>query len=459
MKVNLFIKTLIIASVLTGFLLTSACTSSRLTINNSQARKVHHSIEKSKVFDKHYSGLYIMDAQTGEVLYNENGHSHFTPASLTKLFTYAVGRSVLPDNMPFIDYVIVNDTAIIWPYGDPEFLNPHFPSTTSLIDSLNNLASAISLSNAQFKDKHFGPGWAWDDYVYSFQTEKSFFPVHGNIASFTLVDKEFHKINVTPGYYGSWLTYLPTIGGESFTVKRADFANAFDYNLGPNTQNNEKRDVPVSSDKYFLGRLLNDILDKPLDILAIPADDYPEKTTMYGIATDSLYHIMLMESDNHIAEQIMLSISYALTDEQTTSISTRYAQEELFSFLPDNMVYVDGSGLSRYNQNTAANVASLLKHLYDTDGERLLRHLPKGDVRSSEPDKILSFKDPGNDISSSNIFVKTGSMKNVYNFGGYLRTKQGRTLCFAWMNNHFTSSRSELETQMLETLRLIYEKY
>lgn len=436
-----------------------SCSAPRASMGSSIGKKVYKAVSEED-FDGHYYGLYIMDAADGTVLYDEGGHNQFTPASVTKLFTYYISQSLLPANMPFVDYVIDSDTAIIWPYGNPEFIHPSFSPAHNLVDSLKNLAPVLYFSNAQYRDKQFGEGWAWDDYIYAFQPEKSFLPVHGNIVEFTLVDKQKHHIDVWPSYYENWLSYRPSIGGKKFYVERAPFANAFDYNISTGAQDGVKVEIPISSDRYSLGRFLQTTLQKDVAIKSIPLADYGLKSTIYGIKSDSLYRYMLLESDNLIAEQLLLSISYILSDTMKTDIATTFAADRLWTFLPDDFQYVDGSGLSRYNQNTPANAVSLLRMLYKNDYEKIKAFLPKGDLSGISISEGFWHKNTSTEMAAHmNVFAKSGTMKNVYNLAGYIETKSGKVICFSWMNNHFSGSRINLETEMLQVLKLIYEAY
>ncbi len=431
--------------------LMQACSAPRVTMGSKLGKQIHKDITADKLWSKHYYGLYVADAETGEILYNHNGHDHFNPASTTKLFTYYLADKTLPDRMPFIDYIINHDTAIIWPYGDPEFLNPHFHAHLSLVDSLEALAPVLILSNAQYKDEKFGKGWAWDDFLYSFQAEKSFFPAYGNLISFTLRNKEYHDIEVYPTYFRNWLTYKPELEAEDFTVIRADFANAFDYDIGPLASANDKIVLPMSADKYSLGRLLNDTLDNHLFIESIPAVDYAHKQTMYGIYTDSLYRFMLQQSDNHIAEQLVLAVSYSLSDTLKSSVAINYALDSLFTFLPDTFIYADGSGLSRYNLNTPANNVALLKRMYEEDFNRTKKHLPKG----GESGTLRSMFTQ----APIEIYAKSGSMRNVYNLSGYIICRSGKVVLFSWMNNNFIIDRHLLKQGMEAVLIDIYNTY
>jgi D-alanyl-D-alanine carboxypeptidase/D-alanyl-D-alanine-endopeptidase (penicillin-binding protein 4) len=61
--------------------------------------------------------------------------------------------------------------------------------------------------------------------------------------------------------------------------------------------------------------------------------------------------------------------------------------------------------------------------------------------------------------ASSFIYAKSGSMGNVYNLCGYLKTKSGKLLVFSFMNNHFRRPSSEIRRDIYKILSSIREKY
>src|SRR5688500_16746949 len=137
MQIKIYgILRLIGQSVLCLFFFQS-CSAPRASMGSSIGKMVYKAVSEED-FDWNYYVIYIMYAADGTVLYDEGVHNQFTPASVTKLFTYYISQSLLPANMPFVDYVIDSDTAIIWPYGNPEFIHPSFSPAHNLVDSLKN---------------------------------------------------------------------------------------------------------------------------------------------------------------------------------------------------------------------------------------------------------------------------------------------------------------------------------
>ena len=57
------------------------------------------------------------------------------------------------------------------------------------------------------------------------------------------------------------------------------------------------------------------------------------------------------------------------------------------------------------------------------------------------------------------IYAKSGSVGNVYNLSGYLKTKKGEILIFSFMNNHYRKPTIEIKNYMYSFLNMVREKY
>ena len=79
-----------------------------------------------------------------------------------------------------------------------------------------------------------------------------------------------------------------------------------------------------------------------------------------SIKYDSLYKEMLVESDNFIAEQLLLQVGNAVDSTYNVKKAIDFAMENYLSDIPQKPKWVDGSGLSRYNLFTPESIVFLL---------------------------------------------------------------------------------------------------
>jgi D-alanyl-D-alanine carboxypeptidase/D-alanyl-D-alanine-endopeptidase (penicillin-binding protein 4) len=167
---------------------------------------------------------------------------------------------------------------------------------------------------------------------------------------------------------------------------------------------------------------------------------------------DSLYREMMQESDNFIAEQLLLLCANAVSDTLRPEIAIDYAKKKFLFDLPDAPIWVDGSGLSRYNLFTPRSIVRLWDKIYTlVPRDRLFQLVAVGGANGTLRNYYKAEK--------PFIFGKTGSLSNNHTLSGYLVTKRGRTLIFSWMNSNFTTSSADVRVRMETVLKKIYEKY
>lgn len=206
-------------------------------------------------------------------------------------------------------------------------------------------------------------------------------------------------------------------------------------------------EVPYRTSRALLLRLLGDTLRRR--VVAAPWRPHPDRgdaiRTLPGLPADTLYRRMLRVSDNFLAEQLLLlcSTRVGYHDSLSTGRVIREARRSSLAFLPDAPVWVDGSGLSPLNLLTPRDLTALLGRLHQEVPEhRLLSLLARGGGQGTLRRRYASPDGPW-------IWAKTGTLRHDLNLCGYLRTRSGRLVAFAFMNNnHPTSSwavRNEVE--------------
>src|SRR5690606_22607598 len=87
------------------------------------------------------------------------------------------------------EYTVKNDSLLFRGTGDPSFLYDKFESM-AVLDFLSSRNETLVYVPPIFQEEHFGPGWSWDDYNYSYSVERSAMPVYGNYVSFSFSAEE-----------------------------------------------------------------------------------------------------------------------------------------------------------------------------------------------------------------------------------------------------------------------------
>ncbi len=406
------------------------CSSSKRTISKNTIHQLH-----SAFYQNQFTGLLIIDAKKQDTLVNFNATKYFTPASNTKIFTLYASLQTIPDSIPALKYISQNDTLYIEGTGDPTFLHPHFKTATTL--AFLKKHKHITLYTANFNDKKYGAGWAWDDYPYYYQAEKSALPLYGNVVSI----HNTNRLKVSPSYFKGAVMAIKA--NKNREAKR----NLFYY-------------LPSRKDTLEVPFITGDTLTKNLLELALQREIHSVKTLPklpkkihYSVPADSVYKRMMHQSDNFLAEQLLLVGSATLSDTLSSATTRRYILKNKLTDLKHPPKWVDGSGLSRYNLFTPTAMVHVLHKLYSSiSTKRLFTIFPAGGVSGTIKNHYLGSEKPY-------IYAKSGSLSNNYCLSGYLLTKSGKTLIFSFMNNHFMRSSKEVKTHMNQILKEIRDNY
>ena len=394
-----------------------------------------------------FIGICIYSPESGKVIYDHNAFRYFTPASNTKLYSFYAGLQYLDDSTTGIQYQQKADTLYVRGTGDPTFLHPDFDQQP-VYAFLKNSTLPIAIVPTKNENEPYGPGWAWDDFNGEYQPERSPFPIYGNVAWFSLHNK---LLQVMPSYFSTQekLVFDPDIPAYGFKVKRERKGNLFHYNIaGPAT--NKIQQVPfVTFDNHLLLSLLQDTLHKKV---YASTTDLPENQwkTLAGVPLDSMLKHMMFRSDNFYAEQTDQMVSMKLFGEINTEKLIDYLLAHDLKNLPNKPVWVDGSGLSRYNLFSPADMVTVLTMLYrNVPQQRLFSLLPSGGEGTLEH----LYGD-----LKGKIFAKTGSLSNNVTLSGFLLTRKGHPLIFSIMINHCYSPLSIGRKGMENFLRTVWQK-
>ena len=404
----------------------------------SLKKRTAHAIDNtlySTFFENQFTGFLVVDPNTRDTIYNLNSNKYFTPASNTKIFTLFTALKSLPEKIPALRFIQQNDTLFFEGTGDPAFLHPYLSDSTAykFLKKHKNLAFFAG----NFQDTKLGPGWSWDDFHWYYSPERSAFPIHGNVA---LLMGASTKQTMPPYFKDS-------VFNEEYSFNRRPEKNYFYFDA----KRTDTLEVPFKTGITTTQGLLARSLSKPIHLISKMPEG--QKRTLNGILADSLYVRLMHESDNFIAEQLLLLAASELKDTlNSQKIRTHILEKELAD-LRQPPRWVDGSGLSRYNLFTPQSLVHVLGKLQrEIPQERLFSIFPAGGVSGTLENWYGSDESPY-------IYAKSGSLGNNYCLSGYLLTTSGKVLIFSFMNNHFRIPSSEIKTEVQRILESVRDSY
>jgi D-alanyl-D-alanine carboxypeptidase/D-alanyl-D-alanine-endopeptidase (penicillin-binding protein 4) len=358
-------------------------------------------IRKDSILQSGHCGIAVWHTEKNKYLIRHQSDRYFVPASNVKIATLYAALKYLPDTLPSFDYYQSQDTLFIIPKGDPTFLDDYFRNHTGF-DFLKQQGKPVVVLHPKWETEIYGKGWAWDDYASSYMPEKSPFPI----------DRKFIK----PHLYGKQIIF-PSL-----------------------------MDVLDST-----AAILSDTLGLPVIIAQSDRLLNEKLRSFYSSSIDSTSKKMMFWSDNLIAEQLLLMANNQLFGSMNESrIIENILSDSILQF-PQKPVWVDGSGLSRYNLFTPEDMVYILQKLENEFGADRI----KGIFPTGSQGTLKGYYDD----KAGFIYAKTGTLSGQFSLCGYLITKKRTPLIFSFMVNNHTKKSSEVKRAVKEYVDWLWRNY
>ncbi|WP_194777695.1 D-alanyl-D-alanine carboxypeptidase [Pararhodonellum marinum] len=417
-------------------------------------KKIERSVHDSEVFNKGHVGFMLYDPSEQKVLASLNEDRYFIPASNTKLFTFYTSYKILGDSLANgLNYLISGDSLVFWGTGDPSFLHPDFEQSF-IPGFLKGVQKDLYYASNSQQVKPFGPGWSWDWYNYYFATQRSAFPIYGNVVRVSK-KAESKTLDIHPEYFSDAVFEIDPLEKGRYELVRNQNENIFTYAYNPEVDSlSFETDKPFVTSDNLLIELLSDHLYRDVEVVDYQKFKDRPHDKLPSVPLDTLYARMMKSSDNFLAEQLLLQVSDQMFDSLSTEAVIRYAKTNLLNDLPDEPIWMDGSGLSARNMFTPRSVIALLKKIHqEVPFEKIKAYFPAGGASGT----IRNWY-PG-DGGVPYIYAKTGTLSMSNCLSGYLLTKKGKVFYFSFMLNNFTVPSDELKKEMQTVLYQIHQKF
>jgi serine-type D-Ala-D-Ala carboxypeptidase/endopeptidase (penicillin-binding protein 4) len=401
-------------------------------------------------------GISIYEPATAKYWYNYQSDKFFTPASNTKIVTCYAAMKYLGDSLTGLQYASNNQDLFILPTGDPTLLHRDYPNQPVIRFLQSQRSKNILVADYNWQENAWGTGWSWDDYNDDYMAERSPLPVYGNTIQFVqtqtletqeeLANKPQTTVYTNPEI--NWkLNFNTDTGSRFFSVKRKLNENIFSITEGK--EKLRQLDLPfVTGGLTAALELLKDTIGKEMAIAGKLSVAGVPLQSIHSQPTDSMLRPMMHRSDNFFAEQTLLMISNQLLHTMNDQKIIDTLLKTDFAGMPQNPVWADGSGLSRFNLFTPQDFVWLLNRMkQEFPWNRITNIFATGNTGTLTNYYITD---------SSFIYAKTGSLTGVVALSGYLITKKNKTLVFSILvNNYLSSGRSvrRLIEQYLQQIR------
>ncbi|GHD24486.1 D-alanyl-D-alanine carboxypeptidase/D-alanyl-D-alanine endopeptidase [Nocardiopsis kunsanensis] len=417
------------------------------------------------------SGVLVQDPGTGEVLYREDAGTQLLPASNMKMFTAAAALEILGPDHTFETRVVaedgqgapgtVQDLHLVGG-GDP-VLSP---------DDLDTLAADVAgagvevvegdllADDSRFDDQRLVGDWWEEDEPFAYSAQ---------ISALTVAHGDRFDTGVTE------IEVRPASEGEPVTVGlgAADGYAGLDNNAGtgaPGSEDTLRVDrptgtntievtgsLPADADPFrvlrtvdepagLAGHLFAEALAEhgvevrgDLEYGQLPGD-WDDPLELAGHTSPELSRILVPSmkfSNNAHAEMLVKEIGREAAGEGTWETGLAEAEQALDGIGVDtgDLVFNDGSGLSRSNLVTAATTGELLTRVREADWSGHFRDsLPVAGVEDPLVGGTLSGRMAGS-AAEGVLTAKTGTLSGVSALSGYVPAPGGGELVFSVVNN------------------------
>ena len=388
------------------------------------SKKIDRWISKNENLKSSVVSIAIKQLNKDKKISGVRFNTSMTPASNIKILTI-LGSLISGDTIPSIKYKITNDTLRISPTGYPFIAHPKYDDEDleSFIKDFNH----IVYHKPNIDLNKYGPAWAWDDFKYYFQAERSEMPLYGNVIQ--IVKELNDSIKVIPDIFKVYMNFY-----QEEKVSRDYKENNFLINPSLIKAGDTIYYPFVTSRKNTM-----DLLETFFKTSVTYNND---ELTNYKIwnsnIKEDVYSAVLKDSDNLISESLAANISFRAND----TISTDKGLKIILNSLDDNKIQLfDGSGLSRYNLIKPSSLVLALEKIYQHYGfERIKKIFPNNYIITGTEDFVWG---------------KTGTLKNNHNYSGYIITDKGRQYVFSIMINHFTDDLDVIKESISDFLKYI----
>jgi D-alanyl-D-alanine carboxypeptidase/D-alanyl-D-alanine-endopeptidase (penicillin-binding protein 4) len=417
-------------------------------------------------------GITVRSLTRGDTLYALNARKLLMPASAQKIVTLAVAADRLGWDFRFhtrllvngsIEDGVLNGDIVITGAGDPSIDDWDgmgtrlFQGWAAALKSagIRRVLGRVIGDDNVFDDEGPGNGWAWDDLGTSYATGVGGLQFNQNAVRLFigpgLSAGDPADIYTLPAHAPvTLLNHVTTVGADataSVTIRPVPSTPALDVRgsiragTPPFGQNvsvrnptlyfaNAVRDALTSSGIDIVGPAVDiDDLDPAPDPSRAKTIDDHESAPLIDIATT-----MMMMSQNLYAETLVKTIALQGGGVGSTAAGLSAIRTTLATWnAGDDLLIVDGSGLSRYNLASPDTLTAVLAHVYHDPAlrDRFMDTLPAMGEAGTLAQRLQGTPAAGR------VRAKTGSFSNARALAGFATTAAGEPLAFAIIANNY----------------------
>lgn len=436
--------------------------------------------------DGSQAAVLVMDADSGEILYDHNGENRLMPASNQKLFTGAVALDLLGADFTFPTTVhtdgrhtgaSLRGNLYLKGGGDPTLLAEDYADLAQQIadSGVRVVVGDIVADDTHFDDVRLGPDWNWDDEPFYYAAQISAL----SIGPDTDYDAGTVIVRVEPGAAAGdppVVTLLPD----------NDYVNV--VNVAETTEAGTGRLIHITKERHnqitISGHIATDGVPASVwrsvwEPTALAADVFAKALEDAGVRVrgdvtfgstpanaavlaehtsmplaEMMIPFMKLSNNGH-AEVLVKTLGREIAGAGTWAAGVSVIRNRIAEYGVDTsrLVQRDGSGLSRRNFVAPAEVADLLQAVQGEPWfDDFYVSLPIAGENERFVGGTLRSRMVGT-AAEGNAYAKTGSLTGATALSGYVTTAGGADLVFAIiMNNYLSGKPADMEDAIVVRL-------
>ena len=442
-------------------------------------------------------GVLIVDAKSGQVMFEQNADRYFVPASNMKLLTTALALAALGPDYRFRTTLeaqtgVSPEGKISGPVyfvgrGDPNLSNRKFPFDTKeefdgppekavaeladqlVVAGVKEISGDIVGDDSYFPRERYPNGWEIDDMVWEYGAAVSAIIVDDNTVALTLtpgdVSGEAVRAEISPATTDFAVTNLVTTSASGvksdLTLKREPGSNTVTVSGTLPAQSKPRKlllavQEPALHAAAMLKRLLEERGVKVDGVARTQSTSRDSKAAPERVVLASHNSVPLADAVKLVnkisqnlhtesllrtsARQICLQTRPETETKDCSALTSEDYAAIAAKFYADagvtagDVVQTDGSGLSRHDLVTPRAFVALLQYAAKQSWfAAFYESLPVAGLDGTLEDRLK------NSSATMRIHAKSGSVEHVRTRSGYAELTNGRRLIFSFMSNNMGS--------------------